>query len=152
MDPYATLRLSNQLCFPLYAASKEVVRAYKPLLDKLDLTYTQYIAMMAMWEHKELNVKELGDILYLDSGTLTPLLKKLESKGYLVRKRSSDDERVVMVTITDKGMQLQDKALSVPRAMASCIQLHPDEARTLVRLLHRVLACTEETQLSVGSR
>ena len=152
MDPYATLRLSNQLCFPLYAASKEVVRTYKPLLDKLDLTYTQYITMMAMWEHKELNVKELGDILYLDSGTLTPLLKKLESKGYLVRKRSSDDERVVMVTITDEGMRLQDKALSVPRKMASCIQLSPDEARTLVRLLHRVLACTEETQFSVGSR
>lgn len=92
-DKYDLLKLENQLCFPLYACSKEIVRRYKVYLDKLDLTYTQYIVMMVMWEDKELNVKELGDKLFLDSGTLTPVLKKLESKGYVTRERSKIDER-----------------------------------------------------------
>ena len=94
-DKYDSLKLENQLCFPLYACSKEIVRRYKVYLDKLDLTYTQYIVMMVMWEDKELNVKELGDKLFLDSGTLTPVLKKLESKGYVTRERSKIDERTI---------------------------------------------------------
>ena len=102
-DKYDLLKLENQLCFPLYACSKEIVRRYKVYLDKLDLTYTQYIVMMVMWEDKELNVKELGDKLFLDSGTLTPVLKKLESKGYVTRERSKIDERTLIVTLTKSG-------------------------------------------------
>ena len=93
-DKYDALKLENQLCFPLYACSKEIVRKYKPFLDELDLTYTQYIAMMVLWEHRQISVKDMGALLYLDSGTLTPVLKKLEQKGYLVRARDSEDERV----------------------------------------------------------
>ena len=92
-DKYDALKLENQLCFPLYACSKEIVRKYKPFLDELDLTYTQYIAMMVLWEHRQISVKDMGALLYLDSGTLTPVLKKLEQKGYLVRARDSEDDR-----------------------------------------------------------
>ncbi len=99
MDKYDSLKLENQLCFPLYACSKEITRRYKPFLSKLDLTYTQYITMMVLWETRELSVKELGDKLFLDSGTLTPLLKKLESKGYLTRNRSVKDERNLIIKI-----------------------------------------------------
>ena len=102
-DRYEALKLKNQLCFPLYVCAKEIVRAYKPYLDELDLTYTQYITMMAMWEHGELRVKELGEYLYLDSGTLTPLLKRLEEKGYVARRRSAEDERDLIVTVTAAG-------------------------------------------------
>ena len=102
---YDCLKLENQLCFPLYACSKEIIRRYKPFLDELDLTYTQYLAMMVMWDRGEMNVKHLGECLYLDSGTLTPVLKKLESKGYVIRSRSREDERNLIVTITDKGRQ-----------------------------------------------
>ncbi|MBQ6566391.1 MAG: MarR family transcriptional regulator, partial [Treponema sp.] len=110
---YDGLLLSNQLCFPLYACSKEIVRRYKPMLDELDLTYTQYITMMVMWEKETVNVKELGERLFLDSGTLTPLLKKLETKGYISRERSEEDERNLIVRITRKGMALRDWAKSV---------------------------------------
>ena len=112
-DKYSCLRLENQLCFPLYVCSKEVIRKYKPFLDKLDLTYTQYIAMMVLWERRETNVKEMGECLFLDSGTLTPLLKKLEQKGYIERHRSKEDERNLMITITDEGMKLREEAVSV---------------------------------------
>ena len=101
------LKLENQLCFPLYIASKEVIKKYRPLLDALDLTYTQYITMMVLWEKKELNVKTLGNILLLDSGTLTPLLRKLETKGYINRVRNEEDERNLVITITDKGQELK---------------------------------------------
>lgn len=138
-DPYASLHLENQLCFPLYAAAKEVVRRYKPLLDALDLTYTQYIAMMVMWDARELNVGELGRRLYLDSGTLTPLLKKLEDKGYVARRRAERDHRELRITITERGMALRDRALSVPAAMAGCVDLSAAEAAELYRLLYRVL-------------
>ena len=100
------LKLENQLCFPLYACAKEVIRRYTPLLEPLGLTYTQYIAMMVMWEHKSISVKDMGKLLYLDSGTLTPMLKKMEKAGWIRRKRSENDERVVMVTITDKGAKI----------------------------------------------
>ena len=99
-DKYEVLKLKNQLCFPLYACSKEIVRMYKPFLDALDLTYTQYITMMVLWELKQVSVKELGERLYLDSGTLTPVLKKLEQKGYIKRERSKEDERMLVVTVT----------------------------------------------------
>jgi DNA-binding MarR family transcriptional regulator len=126
-DKYESLKLSNQLCFPLYACSKEIIRKYKPYLDDIDLTYTQYIAMMVLWEKKTVNVKLLGECLYLDSGTLTPVLKKLESKGYITRERSSEDERNLVVSITPEGEKLKDKALSIPPSMGSCVKLTAEE-------------------------
>ncbi|MCQ2982027.1 MAG: MarR family transcriptional regulator [Treponemataceae bacterium] len=136
---YDALKLENQLCFPLYAAAKEVVRLYKPLLDDLDMTYTQYITMMVLWEHKELSVKELGSHLFLDSGTLTPLLKTMEAKGWVTRCRSKEDERVLNVSVTDAGEALKDKAVHVPEQIAGCVPLEPQEAMELYRLLHKIL-------------
>lgn len=136
---YETLKLENQLCFPLYACAKEVVRRYKPFLDELDLTYTQYIAMMVLWENPHMNVKELGSRLLLDSGTLTPLLKKLEQKGYITRHRSREDERNLMIAITDQGMQLRDEALRIPQEMAGCICLDPEERMVLYKILNKIL-------------
>ena len=138
-DRYDSLKLDNQICFPLYACSKEIVKAYKPYLDELDLTYTQYITMMVMWEHKELRVKELGKYLFLDSSTLTPLLKRLEEKGYVVRQRSEKDERNLIVTITDSGEALKEKAVSVPERMGACVALDAKKARTLYELLYEVI-------------
>jgi len=139
MDKYDSLKLSNQLCFPLYACAKEVVRMYKPFLDEIDLTYTQYITMMVMWEKKQVSVKQLGEILFLDSGTLTPVLKKLEQKGYVSRARSKEDERVLDVTLTEEGEALKDKALDVPRQMSACVRLEPEEAITLQKILNKLL-------------
>ena len=136
---YDALRLENQLCFPLYACSREVIKRYKPFLDKLDLTYTQYIAMMVLWEKKSVTVKELGGYLYLDSGTLTPLLKKMEAKGLITRRRSGEDERSLIVSLTDKGAQLRDEALDVPVQMSKCVMLEPGEAQELYRLLYKLL-------------
>ena len=127
-DKYDCLKLKSQLCFPLYACSKEIIRKYKPFLDKFDLTYTQYITMMALWENESMNVRELGLVLFLDSGTLTPVLKKLESKGYIERKRSKEDERNLIVTVTEKGWKLREEALSIPESMSSCVNLEPEEA------------------------
>ncbi len=138
-DEYDALKLENQLCFPLYACAKEVVKKYKPFLDKLDLTYTQYITMMVMWEKKSVNVKELGDYLFLDSGTLTPLLKKLEAKGYIKRERSKTDERNLIVTITERGEALRNDAVEVPAQMGACVRLTAEEAHTLYRLLYKLL-------------
>ena len=139
MDKYDSLKLENQLCFPLYACAKEVVRRYKPFLDALDLTYTQYIAMMVLWEEEQLNVKELGQRLYLDSGTLTPLLKKLENKGYLTRTRSKEDERNLVIRVTSSGLQLREKALKIPEQAASCIRLSDEEQASLSRILRKML-------------
>ena len=136
---YDSLKLENQLCFPLYACAKEVVRRYKPFLDKLDLTYTQYIAMMVLWEEKSLNVRELGERLYLDSGTLTPVLKKLETKGYITRERSDKDERNLIVTISKEGEELKKQAVCVPSQMSACVSLSPEEAKTLYGLLYKLL-------------
>lgn len=138
-DKYDCLKLKSQLCFPLYACSKEIIRRYKPFLDRFDLTYTQYITMMALWENESMNVRELGRQLFLDSGTLTPVLKKLESKGYLERKRSREDERNLIVSVTEKGWKLREEALSIPDAMSSCVNLEPEEAEELYRLLYKVL-------------
>ena len=136
---YEALKIENQLCFPLYACSRDVIKRYKPFLDKIDLTYTQYITMLVMWDRKEVNVKELGRRLYLDSGTLTPLLKKLESKGFLTRKRSTEDERNLIISITEKGERLKDEAVVIPEKLAQSLPLDQEEARTLYRILYKLL-------------
>jgi len=136
---YDVLKLKNQLCFPLYAAAKEIVGKYKPFLDTIDLTYTQYITMMVLWEQKHIRVKELGEYLYLDSGTLTPLLKRLESKGFVSRERSTDDERIVTVFITEAGEQLKEQAANMPMQISGCLPLTQEEAVTLYKLLYKIL-------------
>jgi len=133
------LKLENQLCFPLYACAKEIVKLYKPFLDEINLTYTQYITMMVLWEHTSLTVKELGKHLYLDSGTLTPLLKKLEKEGLVSRLRSAEDEREVNVTLTDKGTHLREKAEAIPTKMSSCINLPDEDLLKLHEILHNML-------------
>ena len=138
-DKYEHLKLENQLCFPLYACAKEIVKAYKPFLDELDLTYTQYITMMVMWEHRELKVKEVGKYLYLDSSTLTPLLKRLEEKGYVSRRRSAEDERDLIVTLTEQGEELREKACSVPERLMGCVAFEPQKAEILYGLLYELL-------------
>lgn len=138
-EKYEPLKLSKQLCFPLYACSREMIKLYKPWLDELGLTYTQYITMMVLWERKCVTVKELGECLYLDSGTLTPLLKKLESKGFLNRNRSTEDERSLLVSLTDRGEVLKDRAAAVPEQMARCSNLSPEEASALYRILYKLL-------------
>ena len=136
---YDALKIDNQLCFPLYACSRAVIKQYKPYLDKLDLTYTQYIALMVLWERRSLTVTELGDKLFLDSGTLTPLLKKLEIKGLVTRRRSSEDERNLIVAITPQGEALRDRALEIPGEMVKCLSLTGDEAMVLYNLLYKLL-------------
>jgi len=136
---YELLRLKRQSSFPLYACSREVIRLYTPLLDKLGLTYTQYITMMVLWEKGALRVKDLGHELHLDSGTLTPLLKKLEEKGFVSRKRSVEDERNLIVTITPAGKALQDDALLIPHEIAQFSNLTPEENRQLRDLLFKLL-------------
>ena len=136
---YDALKLENQLCFPLYAASREVIKVYKPFLDGLDLTYTQYIAMILLWEHNTLTVKEMGDHLFLDSGTLTPLLKKLEAKGLITRTRSTKDERNLNVSITDLGAALREKAVHIPCEVGRLNPLSLEETVSLYRLLYKLL-------------
>ena len=138
-DNYESLLLDRQLCFPLYACAREMIKLYKPFLDELDLTYTQYIAMMVLWERKAVTVKELGQALFLDSGTLTPLLKKMEAKGLLRRRRSTEDERSLIVSLTEQGEQLRERAVEVPVKMAQCSCLEPEEGRELYRLLYKLL-------------
>ena len=136
---YDTLKLSQQLCFPLYACSREMIKLYKPFLDELGLTYTQYITLMVLWEHKAMTVKALGQELYLDSGTLTPLLKKLEEKGLVTRRRSDKDERNLIVTITEAGDAMKDRALHIPPEMTKCVNLPKEDIRELYRMLYQML-------------
>ena len=138
-NPFDALKLENQLGFPLYAAARETIKIYKPYLDELDLTYTQYITMMVLWEKKQQTVKELGAALYLDSGTLTPLLKKLEDKGLVARNRSEIDERNLIVSITEAGEALKEKALHIPGEMTKMVALEKSEIRELYRLLYKLL-------------
>lgn len=140
---FDALKLENQMCFPLYAAAREVTKLYRPYLDVLNLTYTQYITMMVLWECGECSVKALGDKLYLDSGTLTPVLKNMESKGFVRRVRSREDERMLIVTLTDEGRALKERAKSVPAQVGSCIRLTPEEAKMLYRLLYKLLDTIE---------
>lgn len=144
---YEELKLENQLCFPLYACAKEVVKKYKPFLDPIGLTYTQYIVMMVLWQQKRINVKKLGEHLYLDSGTLTPLLKKLEATGYITRTRAAEDERNVIVAITEKGESLKEKAAKIPAKLASCLNLSLEESKVLYGLLYKVLKSDEACKL-----
>lgn len=138
-DKFDCLKLGNQLCFSLYACSKEIIKRYKPLLDELDLTYTQYLTMMVLWERKRMNVKEIGNYLYLDSGTLTPVLKKLEGKNYITRTRMKEDERNVLISITEEGESLKERAVGIPGKMFSCVNLGREDAQSLHGLLHKVL-------------
>lgn len=145
LENFEQLKLQNQLCFPLYAAAKEVVRKYKPYLDELDLTYTQYITMMVLWDKEQCNVKELGNMLFLDSGTLTPLLKKLESKGYITRCRCKEDERNLIIHITEKGEKLKEKAAHIPEEMAcNWVNLDEEEARVTYQSLYKLLSQVQE--------
>ena len=143
---YDSLTLKNQLCFPIYLCSKEIIRKYTPLLEKIDLTYTQYIVMMYFWEKEKSNVKDIGKALLLDSSTLTPLLKKLESKGYITRVRSTKDERNLDAATTDKGMKLRDKALLIPEKMGKCINITTEEAQNLYKLIYKVLLNTQKEE------
>ena len=144
MDKYECLKLKNQLCFPIYLCSKEIIRKYTPFLNKLDLTYTQYIVMMYFWEYNESNVKELGNKLMLDSNTLTPLLKKLEDKGYIERKRSTLDERNLIVKLTSKGEKLRDDAVDIPNKVGKCINLSSEDFVTLYSLMYKILGNIRE--------
>lgn len=148
---YEALRLKNQLCFPLYAVSNLITRKYKPLLERVDLTYTQYIVMMVLWEEEKVNEKFLCEALCLKSNTVTPLLKKLEDKGYIRKEKSRDDERNLVITLTETGKKLQDKALCVPEEIAREFSLSPDEAGVLYRLLYKMLDAEREksTKLKV---
>ena len=143
---YDCLKIENQLCFPLYVCSKEIIRRYKPLLDELELTYTQYITMMILWEIKTINVKELGNKLFLDSGTLTPLLKKLENKGYITRNRDLNDERNVLIEITDTGMNLRNKAVGIPEKVGKCVNISEEEFKILYKLLYSIINEMEEKE------
>ena len=133
------LKLENQLCFPLYAAARRVVSLYTPYLKALGLTYTQYIAFLALWEKDGITVGELCDTLMLDNGTISPLLKKMQQAGYIQRTRSERDDRVVVITLTEAGKALQDQAKDVPMKVASCLALPPDKAQMLYMLLYELL-------------
>ena len=133
------LHLKNQLCFPLYACARETVKQYKPYLERIGLTYTQYITMIVLWERRSVTAKELGQRLYLDSGTLTPLLKRMEAKGLITRQRDPVDERSLRVTITDAGEALKEQAKDIPYRMAEHVRLTKDEAETLYKLLYKLL-------------
>ncbi len=138
-DKKDPLLLANQLCFPLYAASRKIIRLYTPLLEPIGLTYTQYITLMVLWEEDSTNIKSLGDRLLLDSGTLTPLLKKMESEGLIIRKRDQNDERNVRVSLTGKGRALREKAAEIPNRMSECIPLAAEDVSTLYRILYRLI-------------
>ncbi|MCG7657903.1 MarR family winged helix-turn-helix transcriptional regulator [Wielerella bovis] len=131
---YEQLKLSNQICFPLYALSKEITRQYTPFLDTLDLTYPQYLVMLVLWEFGEQSVGEIGDKLHLDSGTLTPLLKRLQSKNLVARTRSQTDERTVIITLTNDGRALEHKAVNIPNQVADCLTLTADEVAVLQKI------------------
>lgn len=136
---YDQLKLENQLCFPLYAVSKMTTRLYKPLLEPYELTYTQYITLLSLWENDGVTVNQLGMTLFLDSGTLTPLLKKLESRGIITKVRNPEDERTVHVHLTDKGWQLREALKDVPTKLAQCLDLPMNDIISLHRILHQML-------------
>ena len=138
-EHFDPLKLENQLCFPLYACAREVVKRYKPFLDAIDLTYTQYVTMMVLWEKPEVTSKEIGERLHLDSGTLTPVIKKLAEKGLVTRARSAEDERNLVVALTDAGLALRDRAACIPGQMGKCICLSPEDAQALYRILYQLL-------------
>lgn len=139
MDHAATPKLENQLCFPFYVIAKEITGMYRPFLEELDITYSQYLVMMVLWEYERLTVNQIGEKLYLDSGTLTPMLKRLEAKNYIVRHRKKEDERVVEVFLTDQGEQLQQKACVIPGKMQEKLDLSEAELSSLKETLSKLL-------------
>ena len=141
---YDALKLGVQISFPLYACAKETVRLYKPYLDEIGLTYTQYIAMLVLWETEKMTVKELGNKLYLDSGTLTPLLKKLEAKGLIRRERSREDERNLFLMLTEEGYAMKDQALHIPYAMADLVDFSKEDEEALYHLLYKLLGALSQ--------
>jgi DNA-binding MarR family transcriptional regulator len=143
------LKLENQLCFPLYASSRLIVRLYSPVLEPLGLTYTKYIVMLALWEKDNIGLKELGDILFLDSGTLTPLLKKLEIQGFVTRERNLEDERNINIKLTEQGKALKELAKDIPGKIGSCINMSADNLKELHRLLHIILTNNIDSKCTI---
>ena len=139
MDKYESLKLQNQLCFPLYSVSNSIIRSYKPLLDELGLTYTQYLAMMALWEKERLNEKELGECLFLKSNTLAPLLKKLQAKGFVSIQKNKKDARNIVISLTEEGRMLKDKAIHITSSIAKTLNISQQEAIKLYQILHKIL-------------
>ena len=144
MEKYDSLLLKNQLCFPTYAVANLILRKYKPLLDKLDLTYTQYIVMMVMWEKRSVNEKELCDTLFLKTNTLTPLIKRLKEKGYINIEKSQTDKRNLVISLTDNGEKLKDKAVDVPPSIAKEYNLSEEEAMLMYKILYKILDSDKE--------
>ena len=142
-EGFDALKLDNQLCFPLYACAREVVKRYKPALDGIGLTYTQYITMMVLWEEGQTTSKHIGERLRLDSGTLTPVLKKLEERGLLTRRRAAEDERNLAVALTAEGAALRERAAGIPERMGACVKLDPQDAARLYELLYKLLGALE---------
>ncbi len=145
---YDCLLLDNQLCFPLYVCSKEIVNLYAPFLAKLDLTYTQYITMMVMWEEKKVVTRHLRSRLFLDSGTLTPVLNRLEEKGYITKERSSEDARDLIVSITEEGEKLKEQAVEIPAKVGGCLMgvKDPERLERLGELLHEMMDIFNENR------
>ncbi|MCR4689104.1 MAG: MarR family transcriptional regulator [Saccharofermentans sp.] len=143
---YDSLKLSNQVCFPIYACSKEIVSQYTPYLKKIGLTYTQYLVMMVMWEDESVSSRDLAKKLHLDYGTLTPVLKRLESMGYITRRRDPEDERLLVISITDKGSDTKDEALKIPACIAKCTGLSEEEFKTLYALTYKALNNMEDSK------
>ncbi len=141
---YEELKLKNQLCYPIYLCSKEIIRKYSKYLDTIDLTYTQYVVMMYFWEVNKSNVKDLANTILIDSSTLTPLLKKLEQKGFIKRNKDTVDERNLVLKLTKKGEKLKDKAKDIPKEMGKCLNLSEEESKTLYTILYKVLHNIEE--------
>ena len=139
MDQHKTPQLGNQLCFPLYVIAKEITGLYRPLLEELDITYPQYLVMMVLWEHQRLTVNQIGEKLFLDSGTITPILKRLEAKSYIVRQRKIEDERVVEISLTDEGERLQDKACLIPEKMNDRLDLSETDVQELKQAISKLL-------------
>ena len=139
MDNQETPKLGNQICFPLYVIAKEITGMYRPFLEELDITYSQYLVMMVLWENEGLTVNQIGEKLFLDSGTLTPLLKRLEAKSYLSRQRKKEDERVVEVFLTEEGKNLQKLACSIPGKMADKLNFSEKDLIELKTTVDKIL-------------
>lgn len=142
MEDY--LKISNQLCFPIYALSKEITNQYRPLLEKLNLTYPQYLVMLVLWEHQKLSVKAIGEKLHLDSGTLTPLLKRLEIKEIVKRERCKHDERIVEVSLTEKGIALEEDAVCIPVQLMEKVQLSAEEILQFKTIINKIFNTIEK--------
>ncbi len=138
-EKYENLKLDNQLCFPLYTASRLVIQRYQPMLKDLDLTYPQYLVLMVLWEKDEVNLSVIAEKLQLQSNTLTPLLKRLQQRGFLDRKRSESDERNIVITLTDQGKKLKDQACNVPELLSEQLPLAAEEAKELYRILYKMI-------------